>query len=215
MAELVLLYMLSLYRDLPRMLQNQRNATWRRWGQRLLHGKTVVIIGVGSIGEAIAARCRSFGMRVVGVTRRNHIAGVDEIYPREHLRETAARADFLVVVTPYSRETHHMVDAAVLDAMPRSAYLINVARGSVVDEAALIAALRRGAIAGAALDVFETEPLPASSPLWHFENVIVTPHIGGMSDIYAEQALPILLHNLRAYLDGNVAAMKNRVAPVE
>lgn len=214
MAELVLLYMLSLYRDLPRMLINQRNTTWQRWGQRLLHGKTAVIVGVGSISEAIAARCKAFDMRVVGITRRHQAAGFDELYTREHLHETVARADFLVMVTPYTSETHHMIDAAVFNAMPNDAYLINVARGRVVDESALIEALRSGGIAGAALDVFETEPLPTTSPLWHFENVIVTPHIGGMSDIYAEQILPLLLHNLRAYLAGNYAVMRNLLKPL-
>jgi len=103
-------------------------------------------------------------------------------------------------------------DAAVLAALPNSAYVINIARGRVIDEAALIAALRTGGIAGAALDVFDTEPLPKTSPLWSFDNVIVTPRIGGMSDIYAEQILPLLLHNLRAFLAGDLSAMRNRVA---
>jgi D-2-hydroxyacid dehydrogenase (NADP+) len=104
-----------------------------------------------------------------------------------------------------------MIDAGVLSAMPKSAYFINIARGKIVDEGALIEALRSGRIAGAALDVFETEPLPESSPLWGLNNVIVTPHIGGMSDIYAEQVMPLLMHNLHAYLAGDYAAMRNRV----
>lgn len=212
MAELALLFMMSLYRDLPRMLMNQRRATWQRWGQRLLLGRTVVIVGVGSISETLAARCKAFGLHVIGVTRRREAAGFDELYPRERLGEAAARADFLVLVTPYSPETHHMIDAAVLAAMPKSAFVINIARGRVIDEAALIAALRAGAIAGAALDVFDTEPLPSTSPLWNFDNVIVTPHIGGMSDVYAAQILPLLLLNLRAFLAGDVTAMRNRVA---
>ena len=211
MAELALLYMLSLYRDLPRMMTNQRHATWQRWGQRLLLGKTAVIVGVGSISETLAALCKAFGLRVIGITRRLQADGFDELYTREHLHQVVARADFLVLVTPYTPETHHMIDAAVLSAMPKSSYLINIARGNVVDEGALIEALRSGRIAGAALDVFETEPLPKTSPLWTFDNVIVTPHIGGMSEIYAEQIMPLLLHNLRAYLAGDHAAMRNRV----
>jgi D-2-hydroxyacid dehydrogenase (NADP+) len=212
MAELALLYMMCLYRDIPRMLLNQRHANWQRWGQRLLLGRTVVIVGVGSISETLAARCKAFGLRVIGITRRREAAGFDELYPRERLREAAARADFMVLVTPYTSETHHMIDAAVLAAMPKSAYVINIARGRVIDEAALIAALQSGGIAGAALDVFDAEPLPKTSPLWSFDNVIVTPHIGGMSDIYAEQILPLLLHNLRAFLAGDLSAMRNRVA---
>ncbi len=212
MAELALLYMLCLYRDMPRMLMNQRQATWQRWGQRLLLGRIVVIVGVGSISETLAVRCKAFGLRVIGITRRSEAAGFDELYPRERLREVAARADFMVLVTPYTPETHHMIDAAVLAAMPKSAYVINIARGRVIDEVALIAALQTGGIAGAALDVFDAEPLPKTSPLWRFDNVIVTPHIGGMSDIYAEQILPLLLHNLRAFLAGDLSAMRNRVA---
>jgi phosphoglycerate dehydrogenase-like enzyme len=103
------------------------------------------------------------------------------------------------------------VNAAVLAAMKPSAFLINVARGNVVDELALIETLRARRIAGAGLDVFATEPLPATSPLWGLDNVIVTPHVGGLSDIYAEQALPYLVHNVRAYLAGNVAGMQNRI----
>jgi D-2-hydroxyacid dehydrogenase (NADP+) len=211
MAELALLYMLALSRELPRMLTNQRHATWQRWGQRLLLGRTAVIVGVGSIGEALAARCKAFGLRVVGITGRRQADGFDELHAREHLHDVVARADFLVLLTPYTPETHHMIDAAVLSAMPKSSYLINIARGKVVDEGALIEALRSGRIAGAALDVFETEPLPKTSPLWTFDNVIVTPHVGGLSDIYAGQIMPLLMHNLHAYLAGDHASMRNRV----
>jgi phosphoglycerate dehydrogenase-like enzyme len=211
MTELAVLYMLSLYRDLPRLLTDQRHARWQRRGQRLLLGRTVVIVGVGSISEMLAARCKAFGLRVIGITGRRQADGFDELYTREHLHEAVARADFVVLLAPYRPETHHMIDAAVLSAMPKSSYLINIARGKVVDEGALIDALRSGRIAGAALDVFETEPLPESSPLWTFDNVIVTPHIGGMSDIYAEQIIPLLMHNLHAYVAGDYSAMRNRV----
>jgi phosphoglycerate dehydrogenase-like enzyme len=133
------------------------------------------------------------------------------VRPRLHLREAVAGADFLVLLIPYSPETHHMIDASVLAAMKPTAYLINVARGGVVDEGALIEALRTHQIAGAGLDVFAQEPLPESSLLWDLDNVIITPHIGGMSDIYAEQVLPLLLHNLRAFAAGDRAAMLNLV----
>ncbi len=211
MAELALLLMMALSRDFPRMLANQREATWERWGQPLLVGKTVVIVGVGAIGEALAARCRPFGLRIVGITARTSVEGFDELHPHSQLREVARRADFLVLVVPYSPTTHHLIDAAVLAAMKDDAYLINVARGNVVDEAALIEVLRARRIAGAGLDVFATEPLPATSPLWKLDNVIVTPHIGGMSDIYAEQVLPVLVRNYRAYSAGDLAGMLNRV----
>ncbi len=211
MAELTLLLMLSLVRGFPRMLANQRERRWERWGQRLLAGRTVVIVGVGAIGEALAARCRPFGLRTVGITSRREAAGFDELHPRAALLEQAARADFLVLLVPYSAETHHLVDAAVLAALKPTAYLVNVARGRVVDEAALIAALEARRIAGAGLDVFAEEPLPRASALWSLDNVIVTPHVGGLSDVYAEQVLPVLVQNLGAYLAGRPEAMLNRV----
>jgi D-2-hydroxyacid dehydrogenase (NADP+) len=211
MAELTLLLMMALSRDFPRMLANQREKRWQRWGQRLLAGKTLVIVGVGAISEALAARCKPLGLKVVGITNRSSVDQFDELHPRAQLREAAAGADFLVLLIPYSPETHHMIDASVLAAMKPTAYLINVARGGVVDEGALIEALRTHLIAGAGLDVFAQEPLPEASPLWDLDNVIITPHIGGMSDIYAEQLLPLLLHNLRAFAAGDRAAMLNLV----
>lgn len=211
MAELTLLLMMALSRDFPRMLTNQRHTRWERWGQRLLLGKTLVIVGVGAISEALAARCKPFGLTVIGITNRSAVPNFDELHPQTRLHEAAGRADFLVVLAPYSSATHHLINAPVLAAMKTTAYLINVARGNVIDESALIDALRSHRIAGAGLDVFSTEPLPDSSPLWSLDNVIVTPHVGGMSDIYAEQILPLLLHNVQAYVAGDYAAMLNRV----
>jgi D-2-hydroxyacid dehydrogenase (NADP+) len=212
MAELAILLMLALSRDLPRMLVHQQQSKWQRWAQPLLLGKTAVIVGVGSISAVLATRCRAFGLRVVGVSSgRTEAAGFDEVRPRARLTELAARADFLVLLVPYTQETHHLVDASVLAAMKKSAFVINIARGSVIDEAALVEALRTGRIAGAGLDVFASEPPAHDNPLWRMKNVIMTPHIGGMSDVYALQALPVLLHNLRAYLAGDRAAMQNVV----
>jgi D-2-hydroxyacid dehydrogenase (NADP+) len=211
MAELTLLLMMALSRNFPQMLANQREAKWERWGQRLLVGKTVVIVGVGAISEALAARCKPFGLKVIGITNRRVAEHFDELHPRQRLHEAASRADFLVLLVPYSPETHHLIDASVLAAMKPTAHLINVSRGSVVDEAALIAALQSRRIAGAGLDVFAQEPLPPGSPFWALDHVIVTPHVGGMSDVYAEQIVPLLVHNIRAYLAGNSAAMLNRV----
>ena len=211
MAELTLLLMLALARRFGRMLDNQRASRWEKWAQPLLDGRTVVIVGVGAIAEALAARCRPFGLRIIGVSGRTGAPGFDEIMPRARLAEGAASADFLVLVVPYSPATHHLVDAAVLRSMKPTAFLINVARGSVIDEAALIDALQRHRIAGAGLDVFETEPLPAASPLWAMDNVIITPHIGGMSDTYAEQVLPVLAGNLRAFIANRLAELRNQV----
>jgi D-2-hydroxyacid dehydrogenase (NADP+) len=211
MAELAMLLMLSLGRGAPRIFANQRERRWKRWTQPLLAGKTVVIVGVGTISEVIAARCQVFGQKVIGISSRASAPGFDELHPRARLGEVVARADFVLVVVPYSPDTHHLIDAPVLRAMKPTAYLINIARGNVVDEAALIEALKAKTIAGAGLDVFATEPLPESSPLWALDNVIVTPHIGGLSDVYAEQLIPVVVHNARAYVAGDRGAMQNLV----
>jgi phosphoglycerate dehydrogenase-like enzyme len=212
MSELCFMLMLNLLRDFPRMSRNQAESTWRRWPQRLLKGKTIAIVGVGAISLELAARCQVFGMQVLGISDSQPTAsGFNALFPRTQLQAVAARADFLVALVPYTAATHHLISAEVLAAMRPDAYFINIARGPVVDEAALIDALRAGRIAGAGLDVFATEPLPASSPLWSLPNLIITPHIGGMSDDYAEQLTPLLLHNLRCYVQGDLAGMWNRV----
>jgi len=209
MSELAVLFMLALARNFPAMLADQRQRRWERRPQRLLQEKTVALVGVGRIAEEIARRCKVFGMTVIGFSaRRSGAPDFDAVYPRERLTEAVADADFLIVLVPASKETHHLVGAAVLDAMKPSSVLINLARGAVVDEAALIEALSAGKIAGAALDVFETEPLPADNPLWGLSNVIISPHVGGMSDIYAEQALPLVIENLRAFTAGTPALMR-------
>lgn len=212
MSELAFLHMIALLRDFPAMQANQRTGVWQRWPQRLLLGKTIVLLGIGAIAEQLALRCQAFGMRVVGVSSaRAEAPGFDAILPRERLLEAAAMADMLVVLVPLTPATRHMVDRDVLAAMPRHAILINLARGPVVDEAALIDALRGRRIAGAGLDVFEVEPLPPDNPLWAMPNVIVTPRIGGMSDVYAQQVLPLLEDNLGAFLAGDLAALRNHV----
>jgi phosphoglycerate dehydrogenase-like enzyme len=140
------------------------------------------------------------------------LPGFDRMYAREDLCKAASEADFLLVVVPYSQETHRIVDASVFAAMPPHACLVNIARGGVVDEAAMIQALQEKRIAGAGLDVFETSPLPANSPLWDMENVFITPFIGGQSDQYEQNVLKIVEPNLRCFLAGDYAGMVNRVA---
>jgi len=212
MSEMAFLHMIALLRDFPAMLANQRAHRWDRWPQRLLLGKTAVLLGVGAISEELARRCQAFGMRVIGVSdARGEAPGFDAVLPRARLREAAAQADALIVLVPLTAGTRHLVDRDVLAAMRREAILVNLARGPVVDEAALIEALRAGRIAGAGLDVFEVEPLPPDSPLWDMPNVIVTPRVGGMSDVYAQQALPLVEENLRAFLSGDTARLRNLV----
>lgn len=212
MSEMAFLYMIGLSRDFRGMLANQARHHWERWPQKLLLGKTAALVGVGTISEEMAARCKAFGMTVVGVSSaRTEAPGFDRIVPRDRLVEVAAEADFLIALVPYSKETHHMIDERVLSAMKRSAIFINLARGNVVDEAALIRHLQEGRIAGAGLDVYAVEPPLPDNPLWDMENVIMTPRVGGMSDVYAEQVLPLLSHNLGCFLDGRFGDMRNIV----
>jgi D-2-hydroxyacid dehydrogenase (NADP+) len=213
MSELVFLQMLALLRNFPRMQRNQSAHRWDRWPQPLLAGKTIVIVGVGAIAEVLAPRCKAFGMTVYGVSNSSRRpAGFDEILPRNELGRGAALADFLVLIVPYSAQTESLIDARVLSCMKPSAYLINVARGGVLDEVALLASLRGQRLAGAALDVFRERPLPAGHPLWSEEKIIITPHIGGMSDVYLDQAYPIVRDNIEKFLAGNMTGMANIVA---
>jgi D-2-hydroxyacid dehydrogenase (NADP+) len=194
--------MLAFARKFPTLLENQKHRIWDRREQRLLVGKTVVVVGVGRIAEDLAQRCKVFGMTVVGVSTRTTAPGFDAIYPRKEIAKAASLADFLIVLAPYTKENHHLVDAATIDAMKPDGVLINIARGGVLDEEALRRALLAGRIAGAGLDVFQTEPLPPESPLWDTPNVIITSHVGGVSESYVEQVMPLLVDNLRAFLDG-------------
>jgi phosphoglycerate dehydrogenase-like enzyme len=212
-SEAAIASMLALGRDLPRSVRAQDRHAWERWPTRLLDGKCAGILGVGAIAETLAPRLKAFGMRVVGISSgARDVAGFDRIYPRAELIEAVRSVDHFVLLTPYSPETHHIVDAAVLAAMKPSAYLVNLARGGVVDEAALIAALEGGKLAGAALDVFATEPLPPEHPFWAMKNVLITAHLGGFYDGYPDQALPIVEENIRRFLAGDLEGMVHRVA---
>lgn len=214
MSEAAIAAMLALARDLPRVVGQQRVALWERFAPRLLAGATVGILGLGAIAAALAPRLRALGMTVVGIgSAPRPIAGFDRVEPRGALAEVAAGLDHLVVLTPYSAETHHLVDAAVLAAIKPGAFLINLARGGVVDEAALLVALDGGRLGGAALDVFAQEPLGAESPWWRHPRVLVTPHLGGFHAGYGEQVYEAVADNLRRYLAGGVAALVNRVDP--
>lgn len=210
MSELAFLGMIALSREFPRMQKNQQAHKWERWPQKLLWGKTAVLAGIGPIAEELAARCEAFGMRVVGVSdARKEAPHFAAMVPRSRLNEAAAEADFLIVLVPLSEKTRHMINADVFAAMKPTGILVNLARGPVIDEQALIKALQEKRLGGAALDVFETEPPVADNPLWDMPNVIITPRIGGMSDVYAEQVLPLVVHNLRCFLEGRPAEMRN------
>ena len=211
-SEAAIMAMLALARGLPRVLANQARQSWQRWPARLLDGKSAAIVGVGLIAAALAPRLKALGMTVIGLsTTVRPVTGFDRMHHRDELCAVAPEADFLVLLTPYSAETHGLVGADVFAAMKPSAYLINLARGGVVDEDALIVALEQGRIAGAAFDVFNEEPLPAGHKLWSLPNVIVTPHAGGFYDDYPARAWPVIEHNMRCFLAGDFDAMVNRV----
>jgi phosphoglycerate dehydrogenase-like enzyme len=151
-------------------------------------------------------------MRVYGVSSSPRVPpGFDAVYARQDLLEAVAQADFLVLLVPYSAQTDNLIDERTIAALKPSAYLINAARGGVLDERALLEALRERRIAGAGLDVFRRQPLPADDPLWHIPRVVITPLVGGMSDIYLEQAYPIVRTNLQCFLAGRFDAMLNIV----
>jgi phosphoglycerate dehydrogenase-like enzyme len=195
------------------MQRNQAEGKWEQWDQPILEGKTIVIVGLGLLAEHLAERCKLFGMTVIGVSSgRAQAANFDEIHPRSELVKLAARADFLMLLVPYSPETHHLINHDVLAAMKPSAFVINLARGGVLDEAALIEALQAGKIAGAGLDIFSKQPLPPDNPLWRMPNVIITPNIGGRSDKFVEQTMIILEPNLQAFIDGRLKDLRNVVA---
>lgn len=211
-SEAALAAMLALSRDLPRSLRSQARRKWDRFPARLLSDKRVGILGVGAIAAELAPKCKALGMTVIGISSvKRSVAGFDEMYTRDEVEHAARTVDYLVLLTPYSAATRGIVGASVLAAMKPTSYLVNLARGGVVDESALVDALRQGAIAGAALDVFAEEPLPDDHPFWRMDNVIVTPHLGGFCDVYADQALPVVEHNLRAFLAGSVDQMMNVV----
>lgn len=212
MSELALLMMMSLARDFARMQANQKAARWERWPQPILSGKKVVVVGVGSISEELAARCQAFGMSVVGISEsRKSAPNFDAVVSRAELKTSVADADFIVLLVPATPETRHIVNADVLAAVKPSAFLMNLARGACLDHAALLAALRSRRLAGAGLDVFDSEPLDPSDPLWSEPNVLITPHIGGFSDSYVDQMAPLIAHNLQAFLSGTPDLMRNVV----
>jgi phosphoglycerate dehydrogenase-like enzyme len=211
-SEAVLAGMLALARDIPRAVRAQDRRVWLRWPAKLLSGKTVGILGVGAIAERLAPKCKALGMKVIGISSAvRAVPGFDRMYGREQLLQAVPELDFLVLLTPYSQATHQLIGASVFAAMKPTSYLVNLARGGVVDEAALVEALRARKIAGAALDVFQQEPLPADHPLWSFENVIITTHQGGFCDVYVDLAMPTIEHNMRCFLAGDLSKMVNVV----
>jgi len=207
LAEFCLMAMLMFAKGAPRIIADQRRKHWQRYAGAELLGHTLGILGVGKIGAEVARLSRALGMRVVGLKR--HVVDVepatlhlDELYAPEHLPALLRQSEYLVLVAPHTGETEGMIGADELALLPQGAILINIGRGAVVDEPALIEALQSGHLGGAALDVFAEEPLPQDSQLWDMPNVLVSPHSGSTSDRENGRLTDLFCENLRRFLAG-------------
>jgi phosphoglycerate dehydrogenase-like enzyme len=215
LAEFAILGLLAIAKELPRFFEEQRTRTWPeiRRPLRELSGQTLFLVGLGDIGRETARLGKAFGMRTVGFRRTEGPPPphVDEVHGPHRLAELAGRADAMVVSLPLTDQTAGMIDRTTIEALAPSCIFVNVGRGGVVDEPALVDALRGRRIAGAVLDVFATEPLPDSSPLWSLPNVLVTPHAVALSARENERIVELFVDLLRRYLDGR--PLRNVVEP--
>jgi phosphoglycerate dehydrogenase-like enzyme len=211
-AEHVMATVFALTKQLPAAVRFQQRHVW---GQeefsrgdsrsRDISGATLGLVGLGSIGRHVAGHASSLGMRVIAVREhpeKEKPSGVDEVFASSKLADLLGQSDYVVLSTPVTPETTGMIGREELRAMKPNAYLINVGRGALIDEAALVDALRERKIAGAALDVFEKEPLPSDSPFWDLDNVLITPHTAGISDKMWERHYAVFSENLRRYISG-------------
>jgi D-2-hydroxyacid dehydrogenase (NADP+) len=201
-AQTVMLYLLALSRDLPRLRQAQAERRWAPEDLIDLEGKKVGIVGFGSIGHEVARLATAFGMDPIGLRRTPHPEDPYPNWPNDRFDELLAWADAIVVAAPLTDETSGMFDAAAFARMKPGAWFVNVGRGPIVDEDALVSALVDGRIAGAGLDVFAVEPLPADSPLWSMPNVIITPHSSGDTDSSNRRAVELTMENFRRFTNG-------------
>ncbi|HEV3218754.1 MAG TPA: D-2-hydroxyacid dehydrogenase [Candidatus Acidoferrales bacterium] len=211
MAEHTMGMMIAFARKFPASMRFQAASHWGQqeiWDMQPppseLFGATLLIVGLGAIGSELARRARAFGMHVLAVTRSGKADGslAERVFPSTNLLRALPEADYVVLATPDTPETHHMIGARELAAMRRTACLVNIARGALVDELALIAALQRGAIAAAALDVAEQEPLPPESPLWRLDNVFITPHTSAVSEQLWPRQAKLIIENLERWFAG-------------
>jgi phosphoglycerate dehydrogenase-like enzyme len=194
------------------LLEAKERREFERFCATELEGRTMAIVGPGRVGSNVARIARAFGMRTTALPRRHRSPeeiGVDKVYRREELHAMLGEADVVVLIMPHTPETENMIDAAALACLKPTAILVNIARGQVLDEEALIEVLREGRIAGAALDVFRQEPLPPDSPLWSLPNVIINPHSASTADTEDTKTVALFCENLRHYLAGDFGKMRN------
>jgi phosphoglycerate dehydrogenase-like enzyme len=209
-AEFVWMGLLALAKDAPRLVARQRERAWRLPNARLVAGSRLVLVGLGHIGSEIARRAPGFDVRVTAVTRRGLPSPlVEDVRPVEELEAAAAQADHFVLAVPATRATRNLVDERVLAALPAHATVVNVSRASVLDTAALMAALESGRLRGALLDVHDEEPLPPTSPLWDVEGLWITPHGAYRFPEEEAEIARLFVENLTAFRAGRV--LRNRV----
>lgn len=213
LAEFAILGLLAFTKGLPRLLADKQAHRWEHYPMAELAGATVLVVGLGSVGAEVARLATAFGMRVIAVNRtgRTDSPHVDEVRTSRFLGDLLPVAHGIVLSLPLTAETRGMIDAAAISRMHSGAVLVDVGRGGVIDEAALVQALQQGRLAGAALDVFATEPLSASSPLWELPNVLLSPHTAGLSRHENERIVALFSENLRRYLAGD--ELLSRVHP--
>jgi len=210
MAEHVLGMMIALTRRFPRLLRAQIQREWRDEATHRevaeLQGQTVLIVGIGEVGRAVAQRAAAFGMRVNGLRRRSDAppAGFDQIFAIGDFHAAVADADHVVVTLPNTPRSRGLFDAAAFAAMKPGAAIYNVGRGQVIDTSALIVALESGHLGGAGLDVTDPEPLPVDSPLWEMENVLITAHTSGATPRYWERQADLIAENIRRIQHGEL-----------
>lgn len=206
LAEWVVGAVLFFAKDLRRLVRNQAAEKWEEFAPEMVEGRTLGIVGYGDIGRATAARARPLGMRILALRRRPQESRtdplVDEVLSAEALPELLGRSDYVVVATPLTADTHHLLGRAELARLKPSAVVINVGRGSVIDERALVEALQQGRLKGAALDVYDEEPLPAGHPLWRMENVLLSPHSADQIATWLLDATRAFLENLERFRRG-------------
>jgi phosphoglycerate dehydrogenase-like enzyme len=204
LAEFAVFGVIAGAKDLPRLRSQQAAHDWAdRWTMRQVHEMTVVVVGLGGIGARTAQLLTGLGARVLGVKRHPEpVDGVDEVFGTDALRDVVSRADAIVFTVPGTSDTEKLYDAAMIAATKPGAIVVNVGRGTVIDEAAMIDALLAGQLSSAFLDVFEQEPLPADSPLWDMPQVVVSPHTAALSDLEDKRIAELFAVNLRRLLDG-------------
>jgi phosphoglycerate dehydrogenase-like enzyme len=202
-AEHALAFILAAAKRLHVYRDQQTRRNWKDHRQDELRGSTLVVYGIGSIGAEIARLGAALGMRVIGVRRRvEAVEGVERIVPPELLEDVAGEADYLAIAAPLTRATRGAISKDVMARMKKTAWIVNIARGAIVDEDAMVDALRAGRLGGAGLDAFTTEPLPADHPLWTLENVMISPHSSNSSPHVRERTLALFTENLRRFKSG-------------